>query len=273
MSQSKAPVRLPDHAPPGPALFHCDTQRTHLLVAGAPSRSQMLQRHLELIRELSDGRAVWVPTFNYDFCRTGRYDVAGDRSQVGVLTEAFRTDVAGWRTRCPVFNFAGTGVEPDVDLEGSRDLDPFDIASAFGQLVEMGGSVVWYGAPFSSTTLIHHAERTVGGPHYRYDKLFTGVVTDRTDEHAVQLRYHVRPMGQHLNYDWPRLVDDLLSEGVVLRLTDRLPLYWSRAAALVQYWAERLHADPLYLLDPATRGWVEPELERLGRRFELSDFE
>jgi hypothetical protein len=31
--------------------------------------------------------------------------------------------------------------------------------------------------------------------------------------------------------------------------------------------------DPLALLEAETRAWVAPKLERLGRRFELRDFE
>jgi len=34
-----------------------------------------------------------------------------------------------------------------------------------------------------------------------------------------------------------------------------------------------VRTDPVALLDARSRAWVEPALERLGRRFLLSDFE
>jgi hypothetical protein len=48
---------------------------------------------------------------------------------------------------------------------------------------------------------------------------------------------------------------------------------WAPAGDLVRSWVELLAADPLALVDADTRAWVAPMLERLGRRFELSDFE
>ncbi|MGE3361691.1 MAG: hypothetical protein AB7O92_34155 [Acidimicrobiia bacterium] len=48
---------------------------------------------------------------------------------------------------------------------------------------------------------------------------------------------------------------------------------WAPARALRTHWVGALTADPLALLDADARAWVEPMLERLGRRFELCDFE
>lgn len=129
-------------------------------------------------------------------------------------------------------------------------------------------------------TVIHQAQVAgggeSGGPLYRYDKLFPGVVQhpgEGGDEVAC-LNYHARPKGRELEYDWARLEADAEAQGLVQAA--KAP---GSAALLVRFpelcfhWLARLRDDPLFLLDLDSRAWVEPELARLGRRFALEDFE
>ena len=273
MSETELTPRLPLSASNGPVLVHCDAQRTHELVKGKRSRSEIVARHLEIIKELTDGRDAWVPTFNYDFCRTGEFDNQTDPSQSGAITEAFRNSEKKWRTSCPVFSFSGVGAIPFELSTSATEVDPFDSDSAFGELVRRDGNIVWYGAPFASTTLIHHAERCADGPVYRYDKVFLGVVTNRNISQNIALRYHVRPMGRVLEYDWERIFQELVSLGIVQPLLKSASVYWASASALNGYLVSRVLEDPLWLLDKNSRIWVEIELSELGRPFILSDFE
>lgn len=212
-----------------------------------------------------------MPAFNYDFLCTGCFSVRRDASQVGVLTEHFRTEHAWWRTPVPVFSVCGTGQAPTVN-SGTR-IDPFGPDSIFSRLVEENGSVVFYGAGIESCTFIHYAERAAGGPVYRYDKSFFGDVTDLSSD-RTELNYHVRPLGHHLDYDWSRLGQELVEHGLLRRSESRRFAVASiEAAALREFWCDRLAADPLHLLDDESRAWVEPKLQELGRRFLQSDFE
>ena len=90
----------------------------------------------------------------------------------------------------------------------------------------------------------------------------------------VVLLYHVRPWGMGLDYDHPKILSDLADAGACWSWTPG-PLQFVIASSrdLVKYWTEKLAADPLYLLDSQSRSWVEPMLEKLGRRFELEHFE
>ena len=266
-------IRLPADAPPGPVLAHTDARRTHELVRSLGNRTSMLAGHTALLRELADGRDGWVPTFTYDYCRTGKFSVDDDPSQVGPITEAFRHAPASWRSTMPVFSFAGTGDRPAWAMPADGVLDPFDEASGFADLVAADGTIVWYGAPFSSTTMIHHVEHLAGRPPYRYDKWFPGTVTADGDEHATRLRYHVRPLGRDLEYAWDRLEGELADAGIVHELDQATGIRWAPVRPLVAFWLARLAEDPLHLLDTASWAWVGPELDRLGRRFELADFE
>ena len=258
---------------PGQVLVHSDIARVMKAVKIISNPTLLLERHMDALARVAGPREIWLPTFNYDFTVSGRFDLASSPSQVGALSEYARSHWAGWRTAVPVFSICGRGTLPDLSLE--EEIDPFGHQSIFGALCKNRGSVLLYGAPFHTTTSIHHAERLAGGPLYRYDKHFSGNVRDANgNEREVTLLYHVRPKGRHLDYDWPRLFDDLRSAGVAAELrqgSSQAVLF--EMADLCKFWVEHLIEDPLYLLDTLSRQWVEPELDRLGRRFVLEDYE
>ena len=257
----------------GPILVHSDLARVMSVVAPESSPQALLGRHMDLLREVAGERPLWFPTFNYDFTRSGHFNVSDDPSQVGALSEFARNNFTYWRTPIPVFSVAGNGPDPYPAL--SYELDPFGDQSAFSTLVELDGAILFYGAGLHSCTTIHHAERKAGGPIYRYDKVFSGRVVDSDGtcrEHVF--RYHVRPMGWSLDYDWSRLGIELQEAGVARAVTvpggTTLVL---GARALVNHWSHQIKHDPLYLLDAESRDWVAPLLDRLGRPFHIEDFE
>ena len=255
----------------GPVLVHSDVFRTRGAIRGVTGRQALLSAHTSLQLEAASGRSIWMPAFNYDFLRTGSFAVHQDASQVGALTEHFRTEHALWRTSVPVFSVSGTGHMPAVNL-GPR-IDPFGSDSIFARLDEQNGSILFYGAGIESCTFIHYAERVAGGPVYRYDKAFFGDVAGLAFGRA-ELIYHVRPLGHHLDYDWARLDRELVEQGLLERsVSQRFTVASIDAAALRSFWCERIAADPLYLLDEESRVWVETRLDELGRRFLLADFE
>ncbi|MGE0880198.1 MAG: AAC(3) family N-acetyltransferase [Acidimicrobiia bacterium] len=266
-------MRLPAEAPTGPVMVHCDAGQTHRLVPRRGTRDELLDAHCHNLRQLADGRALWVPAFNYDYCRTGRYDVAHDAAQIGPVAERVRAHDAEWRTLTPVFNVAGVGQKPSAVSDLADTVDPFGSSSVFAELADLDGVIVWYGAPIHATTFIHHVERASGGPIYRYDKFFAGEVVNGPVVHRTTMRYHVRPMGRHLDYDWAGLEALMYAAKVLHRIDVDAPLLWASARALRELWLGALVADPLALVDEQSREWIEPELDRLGRPFLQSDFE
>lgn len=168
----------------------------------------MLSCHLQQLGSLVADRPLWFPSFNYSFTRTGVYDPQKDISEVGALTEYARTHWATWRKGPPVFHFIGKNTHV-ADLPEVGEVDPFDQHSLFAQLHQQRGQLLFYGAGFHCCTAIHYVERLFGGLAYRYDKIFSGIVKRGTSELPVALTYHCRPLGQHLDYDWPKLLEDL----------------------------------------------------------------
>ena len=77
-----------------------------------------------------------------------------------------------------------------------------------------------------------------------------------------------------LDYDHPKILADLVASGICWNWKPG-PLQFVIASSqnLVDFWMEQLANDPLYLLDNQSKGWVAPMLDKLGRGFELEDFE
>ena len=259
----------------GPVWVHSDLLAARGFVPTTPRRDEMLNRHHQLLLQASEGRQLWTVCFNYDYTKTAMCDLRHAPCHVGPLGEFVRNQPGVLRSFDPVFSVCiENGQAPPIPT--STTLKAFGEDTMFAQLHEHDGALLFYGAPFSSATFIHFAELQAGGPAYRYDKTFGGTLVDQSGhEHPVQYEYHVRPWGEHLDYDWPRLQRDAEAAGLFaeVRYREQVVSRIVSARDLTQFWLERLAEDRLYLLDGESRTWVEPRLEELGRRFVISDFE
>lgn len=254
----------------GPAFVHSDVLRASVFVRPTASRNETLRAHVRFLEDVVQGHDLWLPTFNYKFTKTGLFDVANSPVEVGPLPEFFRTNVAEWRTPDPIFSTGGTGPVPG-SARPAASMEAFDNRSMFAQLVRQNGFLLFYGAPFASATIIHHVEY-LASCGYRYNKVFRGTVVSNGDRTAVQYTYRVRPLDYHFDYAWDRLLTDLHRDGVTVSTANKSATA-IRAATLVEYWLSRLNEDPYYLLDEASKRWIIPKLNELGRPFALADFE
>jgi aminoglycoside 3-N-acetyltransferase len=259
----------------GPVCVHSDLFAASCFVQRTSNRRRQLQLHLDALNELCAGRALWFPCFNYEFTRSGYFDSRVAPCEVGPLGEFIRCAIAQWRTTDPVFSMCGTGGRPRDPVMRGRVV-AFGPGSVFGQLYEYDATLLMWGAPLSSMTMLHLAESTAGPPIYRYDKVFTGTVVDQAgNETVIEYVYHVRPLGKRLRYDFPKLQSDLLGAGVtsMVEFGSQPVAQVCGARALIDYWVSRIHEDPFYLLDADSRSWVVPLYESRRRRFIRADFE
>jgi aminoglycoside 3-N-acetyltransferase len=253
-------------------FVHSDPFRAARLIKPVRDRNAWLDSHIGLLREVAGDRGLWLPAFNYDFGRTRTFDVRKSESQLGPIPERFRTTAAEWRTPIPIFSISGLGRTSQP--RWGFLTDPFGDDSVFADLSRNDGVVLYYGETFHYNTLVHYAERLAGGPVYRYDKIFPGqvIMADGTSVEG-SLDYHVRPMGKGLDYDWQRLLDEALKAGVCRRAAGTPEILAASASSLCDLWVDAMKHDPFALLDRESREWAEPAVQRLGRRFVLSDFE
>jgi aminoglycoside 3-N-acetyltransferase len=236
-------------------------------------REQLLEAHLYYIKKIIGEHPLWMPAFNYDFPKIKQFDVLYSKSQVGVLPEFFRTKIAKWRSSVPIFSFCGDDDEPPSCIRSI--IDPFDELSLFHHLTINNGLIIYYGADIKSSTIIHYCERISGELYYRYDKLFAGELRDQNGlKHDVTLKYHVKPKNHIMEYDWELFQRELIENNLLLTFDDNwLHIKIIKALPLVKYWITKMKNDRLSLLNKKTQEWVIPKLNKLGRPFQLSDFE
>tara|TARA_B100000963_G_scaffold360524_1_gene391724 strand:+ start:12298 stop:13107 length:810 start_codon:yes stop_codon:yes gene_type:complete len=236
------------------------------------SRNELLEDHFNFVKEISGEKNLVFPTFNYDFLKNGVYSIDNDKSQVGVLSEYFRSQKSIFRTNEPVFNFSSS---KKLDFKRTDSLiDPFDKYSFFNYLHDNNDTLLHYGSPFSSTTFLHYIERKSGLLSYRYNKIFEGKIIDKDKVNNIKFLYHVRPKNEHLDYDYIKIEKDLISNGIMLKIIDdRTSIVISNFKEMCDFIIDRIKKDPFYLLDNESKKWAIPKVNKLGRGFILTDFE
>lgn len=251
-------------------FIHSDLFRSSLFIKPSMNRETVINDQLNFLDDILAGGDLWFPAFNYQFPNTKTFNVKTSICEVGPLPEYFRQYKAQWRTFDPIFSASGTGKNPYSSVPRDKII-AFDNSSVFAHLVKKKGSILFYGAEFSSATILHYAEQIVT-PLYRYDKTFNGTIIIDNHQYLVDYTYHVRPWGYNLDYAWDKLLKDLQAEGIAHSLNSNIATIIS-SDALVAYWLEQLNKDPFYLLNEQSKKWVIPKIDQLGRRFQLEDFE
>lgn len=251
----------------GSLFVHSDAMKTMQLIKLQSSRDAILNEHILLLKKINSGQGLLFPTFNYQFPKTRKFDLRNTPSEVGHISEFYRKNFSSWRTKDPMFSVCGNG----QSLANENEVQcPFDNSSVFAHIIDNNGYLLFYGADFSSATIIHHIEFKMG-VNYRYWKTFEGRLNDGITSKKVILSSHFRPMKMHLDYDFPRLLSDLYDEKLINNHFSNV--IGCQAKLLSDFWMLKLKDDPLYLLNKESRDWVTPMLDKLGRGFIQSDFE
>ncbi|MEO0698470.1 MAG: AAC(3) family N-acetyltransferase, partial [Pseudomonadota bacterium] len=186
------------------------------------------------------------------------------------LAEWLRQTGEMQRTRVPFFSFLAAR---DLELDTSGEVNPFGPASGFQHLLDSEATLVLFGAPLASLTFIHFVEERTGGPAYRYVKRFPGTIVDADGPQDCDFAMHVRPMGVHLDYDWPRLEADLRAQGILCQQEGAPTLQWLSAPRLMEYWGNRIAEDPFFLIDQASRNTFAKATDGGKTRVRQADFE
>jgi len=273
MADLKELQSLASEFAPGPVLIHSDVMKMASFVGPYQGKEAFLQSHWDLLQELAEQRPLWFPSYNYDFPKTGLFDVQRCPSQVGALSEFVRCRQANWRTNVPVYSIVGTGPAPTYP---QKDVFyPFGANSAFEQLLRQDGQLLFYGAEYRSNTFGHYLEHLGNNLQYRYAKRFTGqLVTHENETRPISVEYHCRPWGHSMDYGFDRVLGDLHREGIARFLSpNNSTVILIHAKAMADYCLFRFKDDPYYLLNAESRSWVIEKVQQLGRPFCLADFE
>lgn len=255
-----------------PYLVHTDISNVSLEILRNKNLGTSPQERVTnlLIKNLRTNE-IWFPAFNYDFTTTKIFNPNEDKIQVGSINEQVMKISGSKRTLTPVFSFTGLG-EILIPMK-KRLYKPFSYDSEMGTLLQKDSDVIFLGAPISSFTFIHFIEEAkVTG--YRYTKRMNGHIKLKNELYETALEWKVRPMGYKLNYDWNKIINELVSTGILQQYdVFGKHSYIMKLSNCYEVIGKKLEEDPYYLLDSATRNWVEPKMRKLQRSFQLSDFE
>jgi len=261
---------------PESVLIHSDLMQGFAVEFTRGGKEKFIADHNDKLSQLFGNISMYQPTFNYKFLPEKKTDVRNRKSEVGVLSEYFRKNVADWYTRDPVFSFSGKGPytynEP-VRASG-HEIDPFGDASFFSYLYDQNALLFHYGSEFKHSTILHYIERKQGTVAYRYDKIFEGTVVDGDEEISVRYKYHVRPWGKYLDYDWNKIIADLVNADILYKQEENnTRICFCNVRAMTDFLFAKISENPLYLLDKQSLEWISPTLDQLGRAFTITDFE
>jgi len=261
--------------PNNPIFVHSDIGRGLLAAKRAGIRINPKNICLSLLDFLSqqvegDLSRLIFPSFNYSYSETRIFRPDVDPVQVGVLPEWIRNNCGFSRSDIPIFSVLS---KSNISLNSTKVINPFGVESVFSWIVDHDATLVLFGDGLSALTFIHHVEEMDGKPVYRYDKSFSGQIIRSDHVNDCEFTMHVRPRGIHMDYDWPRIEQDLISEGILNVESYSQELKYVKAVRLLEYWGNRILDDPLYLLDAPSRDYFKVKTELGLRRIQIEEFE
>ena len=147
-------------------------------------------------RLIADGHTVAVPTFTFDFCKTGRFDIHRSRPETGQLGRMVMDLAAFRRSAHPIYSFAVAGPRAD-DIIACQSSTTFSPDSPFGLFDRENAKLVMFGCGWEFCTQFHYYEEEAGVP-YRLYKTFEPAA----GEEARPAKMFVRNLdiGAHNNF-------------------------------------------------------------------------
>jgi len=248
-------------------LVHSDSFKALRYIDFDQDVALNMQKHVDFLFSLCS--SVHLPSFNYDFPRTRIFNYDSFDVQVGAIPTFYLETNDCNRTFDPMFSvIQGKG---DTCFTSFRSqVTSFEQDGYFAKYRNEGSGFLLYGSTIASLTFIHYLEACMEVA-YRYDKSFLGHTVIGQEKLEFEFKSHFRPLGNHLDYDWKKIENDLVEAEVMVSLNKYCHII--NAHKMFFFWQDKLKNDGLYFLDDQSLGWVVPKLNELGRRFLISDFE
>jgi FkbH-like protein len=189
------------HAQGNPIILHTDAGViAHNLKKEAMKRQEMLADFINSLQRSCTSSSIFIPTFDYEYCSTRRYNPEDGKSQLGGISKYCANRFKSYRTLVPVFNHA------DIKERHEPINDLYRLDKAFGEesfydwFTEQDGYIFFWGCRFEvSNTYIHHVEQ-LSQVCYRYKKLFQGRVYSKQSPIDLAFDFNVRPGDFEISY-------------------------------------------------------------------------
>ena len=107
-----------------------------------------------------------MPTFGYAFPPDRPpWDLATSPSQVGLVTEVFRTWPGAERTDQPTHSASALGPQAEFITRPYGNLRPYDRLGSFGKMYRLGARILFLGCGLSPNSTLHACEDWAGMPY------------------------------------------------------------------------------------------------------------
>lgn len=196
---------------------------------------------------------VCVPGFFYDYARKGlTYDLrtSPPDKALGAFPDYFFRHRMTHRSLSPLVCLMTAGAQADWVVR-APSLYGNGVGSPWARLVEADGWTLFLGCSPNTMTFTHHVEQLVGVPHL-YNKVYRIPVVDMDGRRHPWSICSVRFLDPRfpVTYDLDRrFVPDLERLGILVRgQWQGVEFSFARLRAVQEMLAERLTADPFYLL-------------------------
>ncbi len=219
-----------------------------------------------LIGEYGDNLSF--PAFNYNFGGNLVFDVDNDKSQVGLLSEHMRLSDDYCRSPVPFFSV----LSKHNDLcQYSKECHPFGKGSFFEWLHLNDGKIVGLGTK-SIFTFLHYIEGLIpGGPLYRYEKEFKGLLKRKEGDKEVVCKMHVKPINGATEYDFALIERDLREENILADNDSKGILCSMQCSEVVSYMLSKYESDPLYGLTEKSKSALVKLTNNCSSRIKACD--
>ena len=211
-----------------------------------------------LLETVGPEGTVMVPAFSSG--DPNPFDPRTSPSRVGRITEVFRMRKEVVRSLHPTHSVAAIGRDAIALTKDHDKTSPFGKDSPLDRLVDRDGYVLFLGAPLTSNSTVHVAERRAGVPY----SLERGVQV--LDEDGVVQEVHLTEMPGHSG-GFGKVEEPLKRRGAIQETTiDMSHVRLMRAKDLIEVAMQMLKEDPAALLcDDPNCNWCTGAREQIAR--------
>mgnify|MGYP001234589024 CR=1 FL=1 len=176
------------------------------------NQKDILNVMLKELKNISKNKLI-IPTYNYDFGKTQKFDVIKDKSQIGSFSEYFRKKYLNNRSTVPFYSDCSTYSRSK--LNHLKINTPLGDHSTFDNLYKEKGKIAFFGSEFSPTYIHYIETKNFDRIIYRFYKKFTGKIKLKKKTKQVTVNMHVVPKKLKIQYDLKKIEKDLLNNKIL----------------------------------------------------------
>lgn len=195
---------------------------------------------------------LFMPSFargqQYGLASSKRvFEVQSTPSEMGAITEIFRTQYPTKRSLHPTHSLSGLGKHATAILaDHEKCLVSVGLGSPFEKLQQLNGKILLLGVGHDSNTFLHYVENTLGAPTLSSNRFTMQLIDYDCKLRLIDTHPHLPGLPrnyQRLNEELPATVQNIGSIG-------QAKSYLVKAQALYEYLKPKLANNSTYLIKP-----------------------